>query len=214
MTFETLVSEIREGFLDDKVEPYLWSTSQLTRFANEACREACIRKPLIERAQTLKVLAAKAEYTLNEYTRRVYTMQLALETRPLAQTTEAQLDTHYGRAWCERTGTPRMYVRKGKKLILFPEPVVPDTLTVTAGSLPDDYFDLDDDIPSSDHDALKLYVAYKAFMKPDADTYNPVKAADFLKMFNDYFGYPKTGRYYAIAFDNPLYDAFANGRIA
>jgi hypothetical protein len=213
MPISTLVSNTREDLLTDTELPYLWSDTQLTRYANEACKEACIRMPLIERTQRISIAATNATYRVNEFTRRIKYVKLALEDDPLTQTTEAELERSYGRQWRTITGTPRHYIRKGRVFTCFPIPIVNDTLTIKAASLPDDDFDFDEDIDPVYHESLQYWIAYRAFLKPDADAYNPVKAAEFLGMFNAYFGPSHTAQYYNISLNNPVPRTVVGGRM-
>jgi len=213
VTIAALVLAARSDILDDEAAPYLWSDAQLTRYANEACLEACKRAPLIQRTNNVAVTAATAAYAIDAFTRQIYVAKLNLETVPLTQTTDAQLSYVYGSSWRTITGTPRHYVRRGHTITLFPVPIVNDTLVITGSSVPDGDFDVDVDIDSAYHDSLLHWIAYKAYLKTDADTYNPLKAVDFLKMFDAKFGPAHTARYDQIAQDTPKYSTLVSGRM-
>lgn len=213
MSIVALIAEARADLLDDEVAPYLWSDGQLTRFANEAVLEACQRSPLLTGTSTVAVLVATADYVINSSIKQINVAKLNLATYPLQQTTDAELSMRIGTNWRTRTGTPSHYVRRGHKLTLFPIPLVADTLALVTSNLPGTGFDLDLDLDPAYHKSLLFYVAYKAFMKPDADTYNPVKAADFLKMFEARFGTGHTAKYNAAVYDNPMYGTVTSGRM-
>jgi hypothetical protein len=213
MTIDDLITEARQDFLNDNVAPYLWSKEQLERFANEAILEACSRAPLLIRVRTVSVVDGTAEYAINEFTRQIQLAKLSLQTDPLIQTTDAKLSIFRGVHWRELEGTPTHYVRKGHSITLYPKPIVNDTLSLVTTNIPDDDFDFDADIDSAYHKGLVFWMAYKAFMFPDADTYNPVKANDFLVQFEAKFGKRKSAKYDSVAFDSPMYGTISAGRM-
>lgn len=213
MTIADLVAEARADILADTAAEYLWSDVQLTRYANEAILKACSRAPLINRVKTNAIVATTAEYVLDSFVRQLYVAKLDLQTYPLIQTTDAQLSIEVGYNWRTRTGTPTHYIRTGHKLRLYPIPIVNDTLVMTTSSIPDDDFYFEDDIDPAYHKCLLYYIAYKAYMLNDVDTYNPVKAADFLKMFDAVFGVEHTAKYNSVAFDTSLYGTIIGGRM-
>ena len=57
MTFDDLILEAREDYLDDSVQPYLWSDKQLLRFTKDAVNEAESR--LRSLAEFLQLESAK-----------------------------------------------------------------------------------------------------------------------------------------------------------
>jgi len=215
MRLEELVKLAREDILSDNVEDkYLWSTTVLTRYAKEALEQACIRAPLINRSYTFSVVADTADYTLNEFVRQITLVKLDLQNPPLTQITEEDLIRIYGSSWRVNTGTPLYYVRRKRSLRLFPIPIVSDTMTISASILPDDDFYMDDDIDPVYQLPLLYYIGFKALIRPDADTQNPVKAQEFLGMFNDCFGDKHTAKYDELNKYLPMYPTTSSGRMA
>jgi hypothetical protein len=212
-TISDLVNEARSDLLNDTVADYLWSTEQLTRYANEAITEACKRAPLITRAKTLSIVAAQADYVMDASIRQIYRAKLNLATRPLLQTTDVILSMQHGTAYQTYTGTPTHFVRHGHKLKLYPIPIVDDTLRLDTSNTPDDDFDLDEDIDVGCYPNLLWYIAYKAYSLRDMDTYDPVKAQEYLNRFNAFFGQPKTARYDSFSQDNPMYATVTSWRM-
>jgi hypothetical protein len=212
-TISDLVTEARSDLLNDTVADYLWSTEQLTRYANEGITEACKRAPLITRAKTLTVTSGLADYVLDSAIRQVYRAKLNLATRPLLQTTDVILSLQHGTSYQTHTGTPTHFVRHGHKLRLYPIPLVDDTLRIDASCLPDDDFDLDEDIDAGCYPAIVLYIAHKAFSLRDMDSYDPVKSQEYLNRFNAFFGQPKTARFDSFSQDNPMYATATSGRM-
>ena len=215
MRLEELVKLAREDILSDTNEAkYLWETSALTRYAKEALEQACIRAPLINRSYTFDVVADTSEYTLNEFVRQISSVKLDLQNPPLLQKTEEDLTILYGSSWKINTGAPIYYVRKKRSLRLFPIPIVNDTMTVTTSILPDLDFYLDDDIDPVYQLPLMYYIGFKALIRPDADTQNPVKANEFLAMFNEAFGDKHTAKHDELSKYLPMYATRQSGRMA
>jgi hypothetical protein len=212
-TISDLVTEARTDLLNDTVADYLWSTEQLTRYANEAITEACKRAPLITRTKTVAVLKTVADYVMDSSIRQIYRAKLNLSTRPLIQSTDVIMSMQHGTEWQTRTGTPTHFIRHGHKLKLYPIPLVNDTLRIDASCLPDDDFDLDEDIDTSYYPAIVSYIAYKAFSLRDMDSYDPGKANELLAVFNAKFGQPHTARYDSFSQDNPMYATVVSGRM-
>jgi len=213
MTIAALIAEARRDFLDDYIEPYRWSDTQLTRFALEAVTEACNRTELIHKSKTIHVLAGTAQYTIDPYTQKIFYANLALASTALSQTTAAAQDVIYGRAWRNAAGTPRSYIREGRTFTLFPKPLVNDTLTYNCTSLPDTTFDIDEDIEAADQKGFLYWIAYKAFLFPDPETYNRLTAMDYLAMFNSVYGDPKSTKYLHATQNNPMYGVLIGGRM-
>jgi hypothetical protein len=214
MTITELISEARQDLLGDTVADYLWSDAQLTRFANEAILEACERAPLITRTNTISVVAGTAEYTLNEFTRQIYTAKLDLATSPLYQATESDLALYYTSQWRTKNNTPTHYVRTGNKIRLYPNPIVNDNLVIVAKSIPDDDFDLETDIDPAYHKDLLYYIAYKAYMYPDADSIATAKADEYLAKFTARFGPRKSAKWDKVSQNHVMYGGWIGGRMA
>lgn len=213
MTIAALIAEARRDLLNDYIEPYRWSDEQLTRYANEAVTEACNRIELIHKTKTLSVVAGTAAYVIDPYTQKIFYANLALGDTPLKQATAATLDITQGYQWRSRTGTPRDYIREGRTLTLFPNPVVNDTLTFNCTSIPDLTFDIDTDIEAADQKGLLYWIAYKAFLFPDPETFNNLRAIDYFTMFNSVYGVPKSTKYLHATQNNPMYGTIYGGRM-
>lgn len=205
MSISDLVKEARSDILGDTVPEYLWSDKQLTRYALEAVKEACIRSPLMVKAYALAITAATAEYAISSYIRQLLYVMPALQSKPLQQDTDVGLTMRFGYNWREHTGTPSHYVRTGSKIRLFPIPIVNDSLVISASAIPDDDFDLDADIDPVHHKGLLNYIAYKAYLLNDADTYSANKAAEFLRLFNEEYGVKHSAAYDMVSHNTPMY---------
>jgi hypothetical protein len=144
---------------------------------------------------------------------KIFYAKLALSGTPLTQVTAAALDIQQGYDWRNRTGTPRNYVREGRTLTLFPKPVVDDKLTFTCTSIPDDEFDIDEDVEAADQKGLLYWIAYKAFLFPDPETFNKEQTIAYYAMFNGVYGNPKSTKYSHATQNNPMYGTLIGGRM-
>jgi hypothetical protein len=214
MSISELVSQARTDVLDDSATPYLWSDEQLTRYADEACLEACKRAPLVKRAYTLNVVAGTAAYSIDASVRQIYLAKLTAFDNPLSHVSEEDLTITIGPSYRLITGQPTAFTRRKHTITLYPIPVANDTLVLSTSNTPDDNFDVDDDIDSVYHKGLLHYIAYKAYLLRDADTYNPVKAAEHLASFDRFFGMPKSAKYDSVAQATPMYSTVISGRMA
>lgn len=213
MSIASLIQDVREDIIDDVGLQKRLSDSQLTRFANEAIKEACMRAPLLVATKTFKVIAGKSEYELDEFTRQIIDVKFSLSPHPLRQETDDGLSLNYGSDWKLRAAPPTHYTRLNRVLRIYPIPVVDDVLAVKMSRIPDDDFDLDEDIDPSYYDSFKYYVAYKAFSQRDNDNYDPVKASSFLELFNSMFGTKHSAKYDTVNFNTPMYATVTSGRM-
>lgn len=213
MSISDLVKEARFDILGDSVPEYLWSDKQLTRYANEAVQEACIRAPLIVKTYSIPVVATTAEYALSPYMRQINHAKMTLVEKPLAQSTDVALSMQYGYAWRDTAFTPTHYVRTKQKLRLYPVPIVNDTLFVTGSCIPDDDFDLDEDIDPGYNKGLLYWIAYKAYLLNDSDSGNKARADEFLGLFEGVFGRRRSAAFDTFAFNNPMYSTITSGRL-
>lgn len=216
-----LVLHARFDILGDVVEPYLWPDDDLIRYANDAIVEACLRAPILKRVSAVATFAAIGTYQIDLSIKQILFAWLDLATKPLIQTTDSELSLNYGSQWRTRTGTPTHYVRVGHELTLFPVPVANDTLVISSTNTPDSTFDLDADIEPIYYNALMYYMAYLAF-RTSVDVnpilgenrlQNPLKALEYLALFDAQFGTKKTAKFQQISQDTPLYGSVTGGRV-
>lgn len=212
MNLTELIAAARTDILDDTVSPYLWSDAQLTRYANEAIKEACKRAPLLRRTYNVKVISGKAEYTLESSVRTILFAKLNNQVESLAQSTDAALSA-VDYQWRDLTGVPKAYVRTNTKLRLYPNPTTDDVLVLNTTNIPDEDFDLEDEFDQTYIESLMYWIAYKAYMLNDADTFNPVKASEFRQLFDAAFGLGHSAKWDQVAQDNPLYNTIASVRM-
>lgn len=204
MTLSDLIEEARTDILDDGVAPYLWSDAQLTRYAQEALKEAGIRAGLFRKASAININTGVTSYALENTTRQIQRVVDA-DGYDLTQATEADLSINYGLAWRSREGKLKHYIRRGHTFIVFPSPTKDQVIQVLATHIPGDNFNIDEDMDPAYLRGLLYFIAYKAYSLNDADTNHSAKAAEHYGLFEGIFGPRHTAKYDQFAFDTPMY---------
>jgi len=115
---------------------------------------------------------------------------MSLGSESLMETSELILDLSVS-GWRVATGTPRSYVKTPtNKIILYPMPIVADTINMTVSRFPNTLMTLtgSPEVDSRYHQGLILWMLHRAFSKNDSETLNTDKAADYEKQFDKFFG--------------------------
>jgi hypothetical protein len=196
MNLTALLSAGRDD-LDDTVAPYFHSDARLTRFLNEAQREAARRARLITDSSTaavcqIPIVAGTALYALDPRVIYVKRAQLLSQSDKLIKVTVLQLDSGCA-GWQTQEATPPTHWVpdfESGKIRLFPIPKANDTLylTVIREPLVDMSGSLAPEIAPRYHENLVHWMRYRAYMVRDAETYDPKKAAEALQLFEAEFG--------------------------
>lgn len=200
MKVADFIEEFRDAVGDNEL-PYFWSSEIIVRYLNEAVQEACERAKLIEDRSTPTVCsvtlqAGESTYHLHPSVFEI--KRLSFRGRPLDETSVEELDSDFP-GWESRGGTPRMFVfeqasgGQPPKVRLVPTPTAADTiaLTVCRGALKPLSADLDQSRPEIHerfHLRLMDWMLHRAYLKQDADTFDPNKAATSLALFVQAFG--------------------------
>jgi hypothetical protein len=196
MKVENYITEFRDT-VGDNAAPQFWSSENIVRYLNEAVQEACERAKLIEdRSMSLTLAPGQDTYALHASVFEI--KRLALRGRPLDETSVEALDADMP-GWESRTGTPRYFIfeqasgAQAARVRLVPTPTAADAvaLTVYRGALKPLSEDRDQErpeIPERFHDRLMDWVLHRAYLKQDADTFDPTKAAESLALFTQAFG--------------------------
>lgn len=200
MRVEDFISRFRLAVFD-KADPPFWSDGEIVEYLNEAVQEACERAKLIEDRATPAVCnitlePGKSTYDLHPSVLEV--KRLVLGGRLVHETSVEHLDcTHPG--WEQRKGVPRQFlfqqanVQGAPSVRLVPEPVAAGIieLTVIRGAL----LPLSSDDPAGEpeihdrfHTRLMDWMLHRAYLKQDADAFDPAKAATSLALFDQAFG--------------------------
>lgn len=203
MTLEDLIAEARLRLDDDAIGQNKWSDEDLTRFANEAERQACLRARLIRDDYTdsitlITLVAGTAHYVLHGSVFEVEAARVEETSAPIWQRGIEQLDQSYP-TWRAREGsTPTEFViepytrgRLRYRAVPIPATDADDTpvrLTVLrfprvdmcAGAIPE--------IAPQHHMGLVDWMVHRAYLQRDADRYDPAKAAEHAAAFTESFG--------------------------
>lgn len=185
----------------DHVEPPFWSSENIVRYLNEAVQEACERAKLIEDRATAAVcsIAAQAgESTYSLHPSVFEIRRLTFNGRRLDETSVEELDQDCP-GWESRSGQPRAFIFEQAsgvqpaKVRLVPTPTAAGSIamTVCRGALKPLSADIDQarpELPERFHERLMDWVLHRAYLKQDADTFDPNKAAQSYALFVQAFG--------------------------
>lgn len=192
------INRFRTHLRDDSVPPF-WGSDEIVGFLNEAVQEACERAKLIEDrssdATVVQLLPAQSTYDLDCSVLQI--KRATLQGRPLDETSVEELDCDDS-GWERRTGKPRCFVfepatgSEPPRIRFVATPTLADTvsLTVFRGALTPLKVDSNrgPEIPERFHERLLDWMYFRAYMKQDADAFDPKKAAESLSVFVQAFG--------------------------
>lgn len=200
MKVADFIAEFRDTVADHAVPPF-WSPENIVSYLNEAVQEACERAKLIEDRSTAAVCsiplqAGESTYPLHPSVFEI--KRLTFRGRPLDETSVEELDAD-SPGWEARSGQPRLYIFEQASGIrpaqvrLVPTPAAADTiaLTVCRGALKPLSADNDagrPELPERFHMRLMDWMLHRAYLKQDADAFDPNKAAVSLGLFVQAFG--------------------------
>lgn len=172
-----------------------WSNEELTRFIDQAVKRAVRAALLIKKSEAafdLTITAGVADYALDERIIRLKYVESVADGRQLEQ---GEIEDFIGiQSWRTRTGTPISYIadESDNTIKLYPIPVIDDTLNLTYHRLP--LVDLSwtdntvtPEIPSEYQIEMLDYAAYLAYMKDEANTFDPARATTYLALFSSNF---------------------------
>lgn len=189
--FRTTVQDVADG--------QFWSDPEIIGYLNEAVQEACERAKLIEDRSTaavcsISLLAGESTYDLHPSVFEI--KRLTFRGRPLGETSVEALDCE-SPGWESRVGTPRCFVFEQAsgvspaRVRLVPAPSAAESiaLTVYRGALAPLSIGIDEpEIAARFHERLLDWMFHRAYLKQDADAFDPNKAATSLGLFVQAFG--------------------------
>lgn len=169
MTLTDLIATCRLT-LDDTVEPYLWSTAELTLCINEAQAEAATRAQLIVEEDnatycTIAVVASTSGYPLHAKVLEVKSVYLDNEL--LKKTTLEELNESSSTWKTDISSVTRYYV-SGRSIKLVPTPTAAGALSLVVTRLPVTIV-TEPEIHSRYHIRMLDWVYRLALLKRDAD---------------------------------------------
>jgi hypothetical protein len=186
--------QINEG--DDTSALLRWSNEELTAFINEAQRQACRAALLLKRADPafdISVIAEVSDYDLDPIIINVKNVFLESNGTELVR---VEIEDLYSMPrWREVTGTPNRYIvdYNMNTIRLYPTPVRDDTLNLIVYSLPStemSWLSADFDEPEIKQQFqldMLYHAAYMAYMKENANTFDPQRSEKFKLLFDSEF---------------------------
>lgn len=194
------ITEFRSAVADTET-PHFWSSENIVRYLNEAVQEACERAKLIEDRSTPAVCTITLEPNVSTYQLHPSVFEIkraTLRGRPLDETSVEEMDDECP-GWENLKGLPGCFIFepaagiRSASIRLVRMPTQADTLALTVyrGALKPLSADLDTgkpEIPERFHERLMDWVLHRSYLKQDADTFDPSKAAVSLALFVQAFG--------------------------
>lgn len=190
MDLSQLITICRDR-IDDKVEPYLVSDDDWTRYAIQAQTEAAERSLSLLADYEIAIAAGQADYLLDPLIIIPVRAKLTNGKTPLVKTTQRDID-RLQTEWATQTGHPRWFYEIEHTIRLYPVPEEDDVLTLRAYSYPSStlsYPDsLDLEIEEKDHYFLTHWMCWEALSKSDNELYDSEMAQRELALFEKRFG--------------------------
>jgi hypothetical protein len=201
MNLRDLIDEFRWEAADEATAPF-WTDAFLARAASQAEQEACRRGALILDSSSpfcsISFGAGDNLLKLDGKILEIRRAKISIPGRKIDPVTSSHLDRNSDQ-WESETGEPLAYVTDYHtgSIRLYPTPAAADEIQLTVRRLP--LADLVDDndepeIRPESHLGLVQWMLYRAYMRQDADTFNPTKAAAALAEFVREFGEKKSMR--------------------
>ncbi|MCG3783326.1 hypothetical protein [Delftia acidovorans] len=199
MTLQELIERFRADAKDCET-PYLWSPELVTAWLNEAVAEAAVRGRLlleVDRPQVcqIQVIEGQASYPLHaalyEITYLAYKVDGTREPQALTLVSTEWLDRQQP-GWRHRRLDRMCWAVQGENSIrLVPAPSRDGLLVLEGYRLP--LLPMRDpgespEIHAFSHEKLVLWALHRAFSQPDADGFDPTRAAAAEAEFTRYFG--------------------------
>lgn len=200
MNLRQMIDRFRREVSDEE-KPYLWTDDEVTDYANDAVDEACRRAMLLvdSSSSVTEIPISIGDHTLELDESIIYVRRARLSSasHPLVPIVSRTMDEREPGWEDARTSTPRIFVPDWEtgKIRIYPPAAAADTLKLTVARAPtaDEELSSDGDtpvIPRRYHTSLLDWVKHRAYLKPDADTFNPDKAQKFADSFAGEFGPP------------------------
>lgn len=183
--------------VDDTVEDYLWSDAEAMDYINDAQNEAARRTRMLIDSSTTAICQLTVPTTgiavLDP--RVLFVRKVRFSGRaPLRRMSMLDMATSYPE-WEDASATtyPESYVPDWGtgKLRFHPKPSAQLTALLTVVRDPLEEMNSTEDtpeIPARYHRQLVHWMAHRAYLKPDAETYRPDKAKEALGLFELEFG--------------------------
>ena len=197
MTLQDLIDRFRV-LAGDKSQPYLWGDDDVTRWLNDAQRQACIRGRLIREGDSaaicrIQMQASKQTYKLHPKAYELINLRFvgaSSRTRTAKLVSREWLD-NYCPDWRDNPNPPEMVIQDDTTIRIVGVPVIGETLRLECYRLPlEDMSQCDDEpeIHEAHHEHLVQWALHKAFSVVDADGFDANRSAQAEGEFTRYFG--------------------------
>lgn len=225
MTRAELIQVVREDLLDDTADAQAGtdlivdavSDTRLLRWLQEAEREACRRTYNLiwdDTSFELRLETGVRSYPLDGGILRIKAVRYG--TTLLEHTTEAALDRDVT-GWRDyAAGAPTAFYLQRHQLYLDRAPTVTENgtllpLEVWREPLDGGILDDEPEIPTSQHEALANWAAYRYFLLPDPHIRDDARALYFLQQFESTFGPAKSAALLAFKLEDPGWSDLGTG---
>jgi len=193
MLVTDLVSLVRTLYLDDTVEPYLWSDDVLTTLALQAEVEACKRANLLINSSDYNITTTEGIdiYNLSSNIIKVVRAEVVVGNIVTEIVRKPLCETGYIKV----KGSPLYYEYIDNNSVrVYPIPDKTYEIKLYASVLPTTTEMDEFQIPSQYHNNLGYYVAAKALLSADLDATDTTKARYFEELFDRSFGSAKDAK--------------------
>ena len=208
MTLAELLSAARAR-LDDEVEPYRWSDTQLKSWANEGNIEACRRtRYLVDSSLSASILSGTATYNFPDGAIFIHRAKLSGEDCPLIFASYKDFDANVP-GWQTHTGTPTHIIldMSIEQYTLYPIPDAAKTITFI-GILEPETLTYESEMPSRFGYALIDWMMFRAYQMNDVDKQDIQKSLSYLASFEMEFGTKSSAKDEIFNFRNRPYDNY------
>lgn len=198
LTLQQMLAQFRRDAQDTK-EPHLWEDEQAIFWLNEAESEAAVRKRLLHESSNplmceIQLVPGQATYPLHPAMYELTWLAREEDGAQLDQPSIKSLE------WLDRKHPDwrtrcdhilPFVVQNETSLRLATPPRAPGVLRLEGYRLPAKPMKCDRDTPeihAAHHAKLVLWALFRAFSQPDADGFDPQRAAKAEAEFTAYFG--------------------------
>ena len=196
MTHSEIITLAR-SWLDDSAVPYNWSLTEMIAFYNDTVNEFCEQTRILVDSTTevickITLASGTAKYVLDSRVIDILTGRLVTGDRKITRRTRTYMDSHSS-GWdstTASTGTPMNFLGDLNTgyIILVPAPDSIDTLWLTVVRFPllqltSTTLDTSPEIHFKYHFGLLDGICGRAYLKQDAETYDPKKAERHLGLW-------------------------------
>lgn len=183
----------------DTKAPYLWSNEEIDEYANDAVEEACRRSNLIVDSSSsvalVSISSGDSYFEIDDSIIYVRRAVLASTGQALVPRVVRAMDEEVPNWEDTIASTPMVFVPDWEtgKMALWPPTSADDTVRMTVIRTPTEEMVDDEDKPEIAprfHRALLDWMLHLGYLKQDADTFDPKKAAQHEERFAGEFGQP------------------------